>query len=259
MPLQLRRGLDTARTSTVFADGEPVWTTDTTQLFVGDGVTPGGVLVAGGGGSTNTFVNVVVDKEISVGTGTYRMLIGQTALPFDNQFYITGNAEINDRLYFDQFQVVQFNTAVEINNTATVTALRFGTDTAITSRAELIGPQGPAGATGATGPTGGYSGTERVYALGNTSGTLSVDATSATIFTMTLTGNLTMNAITNVVTGTNATFVITQDGTGGRTLTSSWKFAGGAKTLTTVATATDMISVFYDGSTYYASLSRGFV
>lgn len=158
-----------------------------------------------------------------------------------------------------------FDTGLSVSTTATVGALRFGTETAITSRSELIGPTGPAGDPGAAGPTGpagatgGYSGTESVYALGNTSGTLSVDATSATIFTMTLTGNLTMNAITNVVTGTNATFVITQDGTGGRTLTSSWKFAGGARTLTTSATATDMISVFYDGSTYYASLSRGFV
>lgn len=256
MPLQLRRGLDAARTSTVFDEGEPIWTTDTTQLFVGDGVTPGGVLVAGGGGSTSTFDN------IQIGTGTYKMFIGESPTPFNNQFFITGNAEVDDRLYFDQFQLVQSNSAFTVDNTLTVKTLVIGTDTAITSRAELIGPTGPAGGTGPTGPagaTGGYSGTERVYALGNTSGTLSVDATSATIFSMTLTGNLTMNAIANVVTGTNATFVITQDGTGGRTLTSSWKFAGGAKTLTTSATATDMISVFYDGSTYYASLSRGFV
>jgi hypothetical protein len=652
MALQLRRGSNTARSSTVFAAGEPVWTTDTTQLYVGDGITAGGILVAGGGGSTNTFVDVVVDTELSIGTGTYRMFLGQSPTPYDNQFYITGNGNVNDKLFVDQFNLVQFNSgnqlqvestatfnggvaiastltvtgnatansvvtqdlvssggfpvdssgmalirtsntqtpamvvsnytagllpevvvrgygsnrpggptattpgaagiivessrgthtaptvpgvgdvigsfsagsydgtrwsgdmniypaqiiataaetwagnattttnagsrlemwvqppAVQLNSTSrfrpmrhvwtagnvgtgtppvlnihegsgqdgaptltpasgtgsfgtgsgrvnlvkintnhqifgvpqedtaadnpsllgtnainfisgrrsgvlgrrnkllvndtigsltfagqvadnatglgagaatitvvaaenfgaaaaggtmkfattligtnagttdrlrlnsssnsyisgihdfsdnsataiaslntstaqffvpvvvneltvnglnTVSSLRFGTETAITSRAELIGPTGPAGDPGVTGPTGpagatgGYSGTESVYALGNTSGTLAVDATSATIFTMTLTGNLTMNAITNVVTGTNATFVITQDGTGGRTLTSSWKFAGGAKTLTTSGTATDMISVFYDGSTYYASLSRGFV
>jgi hypothetical protein len=155
-----------------------------------------------------------------------------------------------------------FDNGLTVSTTATVGALRFGTETAITSRSELIGPTGPAGSTGTTGPTGpagDYSGTERVYAFGNTSGTIAPDATSATIFTMTLNGNLTLNALTNVVTGSNATFVITQDGTGGRTLTSSWKFAGGAKTLTTSGTATDMISVFYDGSNYYASLSRGFV
>jgi len=64
MSLQLRRGLEAARTLTVFSNGEPLWTTDTNKLYVGDGVTPGGVLVSGGGGSTNTFVNVVFDKEI---------------------------------------------------------------------------------------------------------------------------------------------------------------------------------------------------
>ena len=55
------------------------------------------------------------------------------------------------------------------------------------------------------------------------------------------------------------TLVLTQDGTGGRTLTSSMKFAGGIDTLSTNPNAIDVMSVFYDGSTYYATLSRGFV
>jgi hypothetical protein len=50
-----------------------------------------------------------------------------------------------------------------------------------------------------------------------------------------------------------------QDATGGRTLTSTWKFAAGSKTLSTAASAVDIISVFYDGTTYYAVLSKGFV
>jgi hypothetical protein len=36
------------------------------------------------------------------------------------------------------------------------------------------------------------------------------------------------------------------------------KFAGGTKTLTTAANSTDIISVFYDGTTYWASLSTDF-
>jgi hypothetical protein len=52
--------------------------------------------------------------------------------------------------------------------------------------------------------------------------------------------------------------VLTQDGTGGRTLTSSMLFAGGAKTLSTAVGAVDIISVFYDGSVYYATLSKGY-
>jgi hypothetical protein len=36
------------------------------------------------------------------------------------------------------------------------------------------------------------------------------------------------------------------------------KFAGGSKTLSTTNT-TDIISVFYDGTNYWASLSKDFV
>jgi len=39
----------------------------------------------------------------------------------------------------------------------------------------------------------------------------------------------------------------------------SIKWAGGNKTLSTAANATDLITIFYDGSVYYASLSRGYV
>ena len=54
------------------------------------------------------------------------------------------------------------------------------------------------------------------------------------------------------------TLILTQDGTGNRTLTSTMKFAGNYKTLSTSASATDIISVFYTGSTYYASLTTGY-
>ncbi len=43
MSLILRQGLDADRQSIVFEDGELVWTIDTQRLFVGDGVTPGGL------------------------------------------------------------------------------------------------------------------------------------------------------------------------------------------------------------------------
>jgi hypothetical protein len=36
------------------------------------------------------------------------------------------------------------------------------------------------------------------------------------------------------------------------------KFLGGTKTLSTAASAIDIMSVFYDGTTYYASLGKGF-
>lgn len=47
MALRLRRGTDLERQSVIFAEGELVYTTDTKSLFVGDGVTLGGILISG--------------------------------------------------------------------------------------------------------------------------------------------------------------------------------------------------------------------
>jgi hypothetical protein len=55
------------------------------------------------------------------------------------------------------------------------------------------------------------------------------------------------------------TLIVTQGGSGSYTLTSSMLFAGGIKTLSTAVGAVDIISVFYNGSTYYASLTKGYV
>ena len=99
---------------------------------------------------------------------------------------------------------------------------------------------------------------EGVFSFGNATGTITPDIANGSIQTMTLTGNITFNSITNTAAGSSATFILTQDGTGGRTLTSTMKFAGGSKTLSTAANAVDIISVFYDGTTYYASLTKGY-
>jgi hypothetical protein len=36
------------------------------------------------------------------------------------------------------------------------------------------------------------------------------------------------------------------------------KFAGGSKTLSTTGSAIDIMSVFYDGTNYYATLTKGY-
>ena len=99
---------------------------------------------------------------------------------------------------------------------------------------------------------------EKVHALGTTSGTVAPNVTNGNVQTITLNGNLTLNAFTSPQTGQNLTLIVKQDATGSRTLTSTMKFAGGTKTLTTAANSTDIISVFYDGTTYWASLSTDF-
>lgn len=99
---------------------------------------------------------------------------------------------------------------------------------------------------------------EVVYSLGSSAGNISPDLSNGSIQTITLIGNMTFNDLTNVTAGSSLTLVVTQDGTGGRTMSSTMKFAGNARTLSTAANATDIISVFYDGSTYYASLTLGY-
>jgi hypothetical protein len=73
---------------------------------------------------------------------------------------------------------------------------------------------------------------------------------------ITLNGNLTFSAFTSPAAGQSMTLIIDTNGTG-RTLTSTMLFAGGTKTLSTTDTV-DIMSVFYDGTTYYASLSTNF-
>jgi hypothetical protein len=101
---------------------------------------------------------------------------------------------------------------------------------------------------------------ETVYNWGNVAaGTVWLDVNSGTIHKMTLTGNVTMNAFTGTVaTGTSVTIVMKQDATGSRTLTSSMKFAGGSKTLSTAANSVDIVSIFFDGTDYFAALTKGY-
>jgi hypothetical protein len=99
---------------------------------------------------------------------------------------------------------------------------------------------------------------ETAIAGGNLTGTLAINTTLGTIQRYTLTGSITINGFVNAVAGTNATLILKQDATGGRTLTSTMKFLGGVKTLSTAANAIDVLSVFYDGTDYLATLGKGY-
>ena len=99
---------------------------------------------------------------------------------------------------------------------------------------------------------------ETLPANANTSTSISPDVSLGTIFRYTANANFTFNSLANAVAGTSATVIITQDATGSRLLTSTMKFAGASKTLSTAAASIDIIGVFYDGTTYYASLTKGY-
>jgi hypothetical protein len=100
---------------------------------------------------------------------------------------------------------------------------------------------------------------ETQYSWGSVgAGTYSPDVSSGTVQKMTLTGNITINTLTNATTGSSVNLILTQDGTGGRTLTSTMKFAGANKTLSTAASSIDVITIYYDGTNYLASLVKGY-
>ena len=98
--------------------------------------------------------------------------------------------------------------------------------------------------------------------LGTTSGNLAVNSTAGDNFKVVLNGNLTGFDFTGEVNGDSYTFVIIQDAVGGRQIDTTthsafWsnvKFANDYKTLDTNPNNWNIISMVYDGTTFYASL-----
>lgn len=76
MSLQFRRGLDADRTSITPLPGEPLWITDTSALYVGDGSTAGGVQITGGAGAPT---NATYITQTSNGTLTNEQALASLA------------------------------------------------------------------------------------------------------------------------------------------------------------------------------------
>lgn len=92
--------------------------------------------------------------------------------------------------------------------------------------------------------------------------TVAVDMSTGFNFSLTIGGNRTLGAPSNTKNGQTGCIVITQDGTGSRTLAyhANWKFAGGTDpTLSTAAGAVDVLFYQVVSSTLIvASLSKAF-
>lgn len=108
----------------------------------------------------------------------------------------------------------------------------------------------------------GYS--EGIFNLGN-SANPAVNVANGNVQRLTLTGNWAFPGFTSPITGQSVTLIITQDSNGGRTFATTGivaRWAGGAnagnKTLSTASGSVDLLTIFFDGSTYYFSLSKGF-
>lgn len=86
---------------------------------------------------------------------------------------------------------------------------------------------------------------------------IAVDASLSNVFTLTLGTNATLANPTNLAAG-KFTFIITQDGTGGRTLAfgSAYKFAtGSTATIAAGINAVSVLSCISNGTTLYCSLA----
>lgn len=82
--------------------------------------------------------------------------------------------------------------------------------------------------------------------------TITPNFAAANNFSLTIGGNRTLANPTNLTAGQSGIITITQDGTGSRTLAygSYWKFAAGvAPTLTTTASAVDVLAYYVESST----------
>lgn len=98
-----------------------------------------------------------------------------------------------------------------------------------------------------------FTAAQRGAIVALTDGTnIATDLALGNNFSVTLGGNRTLDNPTNITAGQSGVIVVTQDGTGSRTLAygSYWKFAGGtAPTLTTTAAAVDVLAYYVESST----------
>lgn len=99
------------------------------------------------------------------------------------------------------------------------------------------------------------------YNVGNSGTAATINWNNGQNQQVTLTGNATLT-LSNPTNGATYKLKIIQDGTGSRTVTFSPtpKWAGGsAPTLTTTANAVDFVTLYYDGTSYWAQFAGNFV
>jgi hypothetical protein len=149
---------------------------------------------------------------------------------------------------------------VAFNGTANITVVTAGSGISVTGTAVAnTGVLSVNGSTGAitnvavTNAAQSFTAAQRGTITALTDGaTITADFAVANNFSVTLGGNRTLANPSNLTAGQSGTIVITQDGTGSRTLAygSNWKFPGGtAPTLTTTASAVDVIAYYVESAT----------
>jgi hypothetical protein len=102
--------------------------------------------------------------------------------------------------------------------------------------------------------------TERVYSGGPWTGTVTPNRSNGTIQKWTLVGNITLNTPVNMSAGQSLTLILSQDGTGGRVITSApgYLFASGYSLLDPTPASINMLNIFSDGTNHYVTLTTGY-
>lgn len=146
MALQIRRGLEADRAAVTPDEGEFLYTTDQTKLYIGDGTTPGGVLITGSGignlvEDTTPQLGGALDvngyKIVSTGNGNIEIDPGGTGnvilhgnLNIDINGNITKTGELNiSPTFFTTFgsnnAAIDGNVYITRNSYSTGTAAGF--------------------------------------------------------------------------------------------------------------------------------------
>lgn len=92
---------------------------------------------------------------------------------------------------------------------------------------------------------------ETIHSLGSTD-TPTLDVSNGNVQSVTITSGLTLPAFTGASAGQSITLLVSGSGTASGT--GAYKFAGGNTTLTT----SSVVSIFYDGTTYWTSIATDF-
>ena len=92
---------------------------------------------------------------------------------------------------------------------------------------------------------------ETIHSLGSTD-TPTITISNGNVQSVTITSGLALPAFSDAAAGQSVTLIVS--GTGSATGTAAYRFAGGNKTLTTLS----VVSVFYDGTNYFASIATDF-
>jgi len=90
--------------------------------------------------------------------------------------------------------------------------------------------------------------------------TTTIDLSTGNVFTVNMGLNITTLALTNPVVGTYLIKFV-QDATGTRDVSfpTAWKWAGGViPSLTNTANKLDIVTLIYDGTTYYTTIVQNF-